>query len=220
MEPDRPCPVPADASVGALRAEVAALTPVLDQLGPDDLTRATRLPGWDVQLLLAHLVRGVGRIGAYLTADIPPAAELDWTGYWTTAVTTADPADVSERARAFAATLNDRPVPHVWRETTAEALRMAEVAPAGRVLPSPFGAMRVDHYLTTRVVEVTVHGLDLRAALALEEVATPAGLAITTALLDALLDDERPTEAGDDLAFVLAATGRTPSDDPRLPLIR
>lgn len=219
MEPDQPCPVPVDASIGALRAEVAALTPVIDQLGRDDLARATRLPGWDVQLLLAHLVRGVGRIGAYLTADIPPAPELDWIGYWTTAVTTADPDDVSERARAFAATLNDRPVPHVWRETTAEALRMAEVAPPGRVLPSPFGAMRVDHYLTSRVVEVTVHGLDLRAALALEEIATPSGLAVTTAVLDALLDDQRPVDVADDLAFVLAATGRAPSDDPRLPLV-
>ena len=54
--------------------------------------------------------------------------------------------------------------------------------------------------------------------------ATPEGLAVTAAILDELLARRtagRPPDlAGDDLAWVRAASGRGPAHpDPRLPLI-
>lgn len=219
MDPTAPCPVPTTTSLGALRAEADALTPVIAALRPDDLSHDTRLPGWDVQVLVAHLVRGVDRIRAYLTETLPDAPELDWAGYFTAAATRSSGADVSERARAFAASINDRPVADVWLRACTEAERLASMAPPDRPVGTPFGAIRIDHYLPSRVLEVTVHGLDLRDALDLEAVATPDGLAVTAALLDALLGSERPAGLEQDLPFVLAATGRAASDDPRLPVL-
>lgn len=219
MDPSAPCPVELATSLEALRAETQALTPILATMRSGELSRATRLPGWDVQVLAAHLVRGVDRIRAYLTETLPDEAELTWTSYFTTAMTSTTPRDVSERARAFAASINDRAVVDVWQVTVDEALRLAAIAHPARYLQSPFGSLRLDHYLPSRVLEVTVHGLDLRAALGLEEVATPPGLAVTVALLEALLDGSRPPGLEDDLAFTLAATGRVDADDPRLPLL-
>jgi uncharacterized protein (TIGR03083 family) len=219
VDPTAPCPVPVTTSLRALRAEADALTPVIAALRPDDLGRATRLPDWDVQVLVAHLVRGVDRIRADLTETLPETPELDWAGYFTTAATRTSGADVSERARAFAGAINDRPVADVWLRACTEAERLASLAPPDRPVGTPFGPIRVDHYLPSRVLEVTVHGLDLRDALDLEAVATPDGLGVSAALLETLLDGDRPAELGDDLAFVLAATGRAPNDDPRLPVL-
>jgi uncharacterized protein (TIGR03083 family) len=216
---NRPCPVDRDRSVAALRLECRAVATLLAHLRGDVLGRPTRLTGWSLQLLVAHLVRGVTRIPTYLDLDPPAVAEVDWLGYWR-AARVSDPGDVSERARAFAAEVNDRRVPDVWEEAWQAAHTRASTTPPDRVVASPFGGIRLDHYLTTRVVEVTVHGLDLRAAVDLEEVATPLGLDVTTAVLDGLLDGPRPPDVADDpVAYVLAATGRRPHDAPAFPLL-
>ncbi len=75
-----------------------------------------------------------------------------------------------------------------------------------------------------RVVEAVVHGMDLTDALGRDSIATPAGVAMTAAILDDLLARRtvagRPDDLkGNDLAWVRAASGRGPHPDPRLPLI-
>jgi hypothetical protein len=79
--------------------------------------------------------------------------------------------------------------------------------------------------MASRVVEAVVHGLDLTDALGREPMCTPEGVAVTAAILDELLARRtvpgRPADlVGDDLAWVRAASGRSPAHpDPRLPLI-
>ena len=216
MDPSAPCPVELDLSLAALRMECGALDVVIDRLRRAD--EPTRLPGWSVQHLIAHLVRQIDKVRTYLAAPIPPEPEVSWLDYWTRARGAADPGSIAKHAREFAAQINDRPIREVWRSTWQRSVEEAGTCEPGRLLRPPFGAMRLDHYLTTRVLEVTVHGLDLRAALGLEEVATPFALEVTTRLLDGLLDGERP-EALDGVPYVLAATGRVDHDDPRLPVL-
>jgi hypothetical protein len=83
--------------------------------------------------------------------------------------------------------------------------------------------MRLDEFVASRVVEAVVHGLDLTDALGRDPIATPAGIAATAAILEELLARRtvtgRPTDLGDDLAWVRAASGRSEHPDPRLPLI-
>jgi hypothetical protein len=83
--------------------------------------------------------------------------------------------------------------------------------------------MRLDEFVASRVVEAVVHGLDLTDALGRDPMATPAGIAATAAILEELLARRtvmgRPTDLGDDLAWVRAASGRSEHPDPRLPLI-
>jgi hypothetical protein len=83
--------------------------------------------------------------------------------------------------------------------------------------------MRLGEFVPSRMVEAVVHGLDLTDALGQDPIATPEGVAITAALLDELLArltvPGRPADLTEDLAWVRAASGRTPHSDPRLPLL-
>lgn len=219
MTADAACPVPFDESLAALRLEGAALDPVVENVGAEQVPVPTRLPRWNVGQLLAHLTRGVTRITTYLLAPEPPDPQLDWLDYWR-AVRDLDPETIAERSIAEARETGPDELAQRWRDGWREAATEAADSGAHRVLQPPFGPMRLDHYLTTRLVEVVVHGLDLRHALELEEVATPQGVAVVGAVLDALLGVPRPVDLErDDLAFVLAATGRAPHGDPDLPVL-
>lgn len=216
---DDPCPVPADRSLAAIRMEGDALADVVAAMTASDLDRPTRLGDWTVQQLVAHLIRGIDRIPSSLASGDPPAAETDWLDYWSQAAET-DPEGISDRAREFARAINGRRVLDVWKATLEVAVGEGRAAPADRHVETPFGGIRLDHYLPTRVLELTVHGLDLRVALGLEEVATPIAVEITAEVLDRLLEGPRPDDLDDDaVAWILAASGRLPSDDPRLPVL-
>lgn len=220
MNPTEPCPVPMERSLGALRAEALALRPALDALPLDTWSRPTRLEAWNVRQLLVHLTRAYDRIVAYVRAPEPLELDLGWLDYYRTAMAEARPTEVAQRTIEQAGDRTPTDIVSAYQTATDTAVQVAEEAGPGRVIQSPFGPIRLDHYLTSRVVEATVHGLDLRAALDLEEVATPLGLSVTAAVLDGLLGGPRPVDLDrDDLAWILAATGRHPHDDPELPVI-
>lgn len=211
------CPIGLPRSLAALRLECGALERIVEQVRPAQLELPTRLQGGSVQLLLAYLVRSMGRLRESLGAPEPPEARTSWLDYWDTPPSSSPS---KQRARAFAQAINDQPVLQVWTRTWQSAVSEAEVNDPARVLISPRGPIRLDHFATTRVLDVTLHGLDLRHALELEEVATPLGLEVTTAVLEELLAVPRPAELRDDVRFVLAAAGRVPHDDPAFPVLQ
>ena len=115
-------------------------------------------------------------------------------------------------------------MPGVLHETFSKTIEEAKKTRPDHVGPGYYALMRADEFITSRVVEAVVHGMDLTDALGRETIATPAGVALTAAILDDLL--ARRTVAGrpsdlkaDDLAWIRAASGRGPHSDPRLPLI-
>jgi Mycothiol maleylpyruvate isomerase N-terminal domain len=114
----------------------------------------------------------------------------------------------------------------VLRETFTKTIEESRAADPDTVGPGYYALMRLDEFLTSRVLEAVVHGLDLTDALGHECIATAEGIATTAAILDDLLARRtvagRPADlAGDDLAWIRAASGRSPDPhpDPRLPLI-
>jgi hypothetical protein len=114
-------------------------------------------------------------------------------------------------------------MPGALAETFAKTVSEARAVPASLVGPGYFAPMRVDEFVASRVVEAVVHGLDLAQALGSPYFATADGIAVTAAILDDLLTrrttGRRPAALSDDLEWVLAASGRAPADDGRLPLI-
>jgi hypothetical protein len=114
-------------------------------------------------------------------------------------------------------------MPGVLAETFGQTIEESRAVPADTVGPGYFAPMRVDEFVASRVVEAVVHGIDLAQALGSPYFATSDGIAITAAILDDLLTRRttggRPAELSDDLDWILAASGRAPSDDNRLPLI-
>jgi uncharacterized protein (TIGR03083 family) len=83
--------------------------------------------------------------------------------------------------------------------------------------------MRLGEFVASRMVEAVVHGLDLSDALGQDPVATPEGVAMTASIFDELLARRtvpgRPADLTDDMAWIRAASGRSPHADPRLPLL-
>jgi hypothetical protein len=114
-------------------------------------------------------------------------------------------------------------MPGVLAETFGQTIEMCRAVPAGTVGPGYFAPMQVDEFVASRVVEAVVHGLDLTLALNRDPIATPEGLALTAAILDDLLArrtlGRRSADLADDLAWVMAASGRAEHADNRLPLI-
>jgi hypothetical protein len=114
-------------------------------------------------------------------------------------------------------------MPDVLHETFTKTVQEARAAAPETVGPGYYALMRVDEFVPSRVLEAVVHGLDLTDALGRPSIATPAGIAMTAAILDDLLARRtvagRPADLGDDLAWIRAASGRAEHPDPRLPVI-
>ena len=108
-------------------------------------------------------------------------------------------------------------------ETFTNTVSEARAVPPSLVGPGYFAPMRVDEFVASRIVEAVVHGIDLAQALGSPYFATADGIALTAAILDDLLarrtTGSRPAALSDDLEWILAASGRAPADDSRLPLI-
>jgi len=111
----------------------------------------------------------------------------------------------------------------VLGETFTKTVAEARAVPPSLVGPGYFAPMRADEFVASRIVEAVVHGIDLAQALDVPYFASPDGIAVTAAILDDLLGrrttGQRPAGLSDDLDWILAASGRAPSDDNRLPLI-
>jgi uncharacterized protein (TIGR03083 family) len=207
-----------DAALDALAAEADDLAALLTAAPPAVWQQPTRLPGWDVTILVAHLARGIGRIGAYAATplDEPPQRDrVSYLRYDAAGIA----ADVSARAREAAQGATPASLLAALRSAVPAArVAVADLAP-DTVIPSAIAPITLVEYVPTRLLEACVHGLDLRQALGAPLAPTPGALATTVATLDGLLAAPRPAELADDVAFVEAATGRQPFPDPRFPLM-
>ena len=147
-------------SRGVLGA-VGQIDDLVAALPAEDFARPTRLGGWRIAELVAHL--GVSNMARYLTGPSGAKPSVDALGWVSATATVA--ASVDERAQAM--TEETRPAElrallHEMRVESEKAL--ADVDPSF-VVPARFGDVTVSDYLATRCVEFVVHGLDLGAAL-------------------------------------------------------
>ncbi len=185
---------------------------------PDDAWNQPALGSWNLSQLVAHLTRGATRVTAYLPLPVEGEPAVDRTSYFRYDADAASP-DIAQRAIDEAAAVD----PTTWVGRFAVAWR-ASVAAADdhgsdQIISTFMGPMRLDEYVATRVLEVVVHHIDIRVALDLPPVPTPDAARMTMAILEQLLGQPRPRNLGR-TRFIQAATGRMPSDDPRLPVLR
>lgn len=170
------------AQFGHVRDAVAALT-------PDQLARPTRLGGWTVHDLVAHIALGLGAVSRDLALPEPPGPKpgttlLEWAPAVAAAVrdTTAPPPSAGHPD-----------LPALYGEV--EAAFLADVPASGtgdRLLTTRVGSMRLADVLVTRTVELTVHTDDLNEALGLEIPYDRQALAACTRLLADTLADRAP----------------------------
>lgn len=114
-------------------------------------------------------------------------------------------------------------MPGVLHETFSKTIEESRASAPDTIGSGYYALMRLDEFVTSRIVEAVVHGLDLTDALGRDSIATPAGITTTAQILDELLTRRtvagRPADLSDNWAWIKAASGRSEHPDPRLPLI-
>jgi hypothetical protein len=215
--------------IDTLQHELDALLDAFGGLAAEDWVRPTRLvpvdpdlPHWAVMELAGHLDIAIGRVRMLIAGKQDTQPARDRVSFFINPRSESGPAFY---ANAYAAVKGRTPsdMPAVLAETFGNAIAEARTVPADLVGPGVFAPMRVDEFVHSRIVEAVVHGIDLAQALDGPIFSTTAGIMTTAAILDDLLarrtTGSRPPELKDDLAWILAASGRVPSADNRLPLI-
>lgn len=138
---------------GHVREAVRTLT-------PEQVALPTRLEGWTVRDLAAHVAMTVDVVSRHLDRDEPAKAELallDWPF-----ATAALAGDIDDGTRDLAAANPDLVALYARTEERLTQ-RLADV-PGDRLLAARIGAMPLADYLVTRTVELVVHTDDLNAA--------------------------------------------------------
>jgi uncharacterized protein (TIGR03083 family) len=173
------------------------------QVGADQWDRPA-LGEWTVRDLVGHTNRALLTVETYLSqpaATVQVERPVDYFIRATAAL--ADPAAVAARGREAGQTLGPEPAAAVCK--AAERVLAEVKAAADDVgLTTPVGGMRLIDYLPTRVFELTVHTLDIAAAISVP-VTLPEGAAALTLDLVADLVASRQDKVA---PLLLAATGR------------
>ncbi|PXY22137.1 maleylpyruvate isomerase N-terminal domain-containing protein [Prauserella muralis] len=151
-----------EAARDAAAGQFGLLVSRIAALGEAELAAPTRLEGWCVRELLAHLTRNVDAVRSGLDAPSPPRAEMDLAGYYDGAAPVA--AAVRQRSLDDAAGLSGRALRQRFAATVGQVGARLAAVPGDRVVRVRLGSVRLSDFLVTRCVEGVVHGLDLARA--------------------------------------------------------
>ena len=219
-------------SVEALGDNLQALEDTLSSLSPEDWSRPTLLrpvdpdaPPWDVLTLAAHMDFFMGMTLTLVgePQEGPPC--LDRASFGMAA---SDRGQVAPLVYQYMIDHAQGHTPTTMldtvRQTFKNVLEAIRTTPPETIGPAFFAPMRLNEFVPTRVVETVVHGLDLTDAVGRPPLPMPKGIPIAAEILDEVLArvklPGRPADlAGDDLAFIRAASGRGEHPDPRLPIV-
>jgi uncharacterized protein (TIGR03083 family) len=164
-------------------------------------TDASGLGDWHVRELYAHVSRGVTTLANLMAQPVAGDAELPHAAAYFAALRPLGDGGAKQVA-AIAAEWASQPVDVLVGDFDAPAsAALGAVRANGNVVVNTIaGSMRVHDYLLTRVLEATVHLLDLRRAVADAPGVPEDALRRTVDVLTDLLPAEE---------FVALATGRT-----------
>ncbi len=163
---------------------------------------------WNVRDLVGHTSRALSVIERYAATPGREASFRSGAEYYIRTLSRANAHDqIAERGRAEGARLGADPAATV-RDTADRILALVDTLPDDFILSIslggvPFGGIRLDDYLETRVVELTVHTLDLANAIGADVEAPAEALSVTLHLLADLA-----VASGQGATLALAATGR------------
>lgn len=184
-----------------------------------DLSSPTRLPGWSCSVLVGHMTAGLEALWRWSGEDTAGRVELDAVSYWDPAAAVAEPSSnwaIEYAAKRTATALRQGLEGAITRARTC----VVETSPAAPIVP-PLGPawLRFDEFVATRVVELTVHSLDLAEANETPRLPAVTATQTTAAILDHRLAAPRPPDLTDDIAWIEAASGRSAHADHRLPVL-
>jgi uncharacterized protein (TIGR03083 family) len=197
----------------ALRTECGEVSRIGATLGEEDFGRPTRLPLWNVKELLGHLYRGVERIRVYSADPAGSGPTHDSVTYFRSfdgSKGSSFASGVADRGREVADRFpTGRKLVEAWDGMWPGVLDEAESEDPSRVVVTFGPALTLVEYLRTRVLEVTVHRMDLEDALGVRGWGSDVAVGIVDEILVGLLGGEPPHELDWDVVdFIETGTGR------------
>ena len=212
-----------------LDRELQRVLAVFDNVSEDEWARPTMLvpwdagqPHWTVFELAGHFDISIGLTRMLIADPSNGQPGRDRVSFFIFPRSEVAPG-VYDYAYTMVEGKEPGDMPGVLRETFTKTIEEARANPPTLVGSGYYALMELGEFVPSRVVEAVVHGFDLTDALGRETIASPEAVAVTAGILDELLARRtvagRPADLTDDLAWVRAASGRAPHDDPRLPLI-
>ena len=176
---------------------------LVEQIGAEQW-EVTALGEWSVRDLVGHTNRALLTVETYL-GQPATAVEVERPAEYfiRASAALADPASVAARGREAGQALGHDPA-SVVREAAERVLAKVKESDDDVCLSTPVGGMQLINYLPTRVLELTVHTLDIAAAIS-TPVTLPDGAA---ALTLGLVADLAASQPGKGAPLLLAATGR------------
>lgn len=216
-------------AVDTLETELAGLQAIFDGLSDEEWKAPTKLepldeslPHWTVFELAGHFDISIGLTGMLIDSAQEGQPGRDRVSFFIFPRSEVAPV-VYDYAYTMVEGKKPGDMPGVLRETFDKTIEGSRATPPDTIGSGYYALMQLGEFVPSRVVEAVVHGFDLTDALGRDTIATPKGTAMAASILDELLARRtvagRPGDLTDDLAWVRAASGRAPHDDPRLPLI-
>jgi uncharacterized protein (TIGR03083 family) len=151
-------PSPQDARDGTV-AQFALVAAAVVQLDDGAFGTPTRLPGWTVAELVAHLCRNVESVAHRLDEPPPARTDADVFGYLLKMRDFAP--KVAQRAVEAAHGATPAGLRHRLAAAVADATTALDGADLDRPVTKALGTISLGDFLVTRCVEGVVHGLDL-----------------------------------------------------------
>ena len=144
----------------ALRSQWRVILDAIDGLSNEDYAKPTRLPGWDVAALVAHLAGNPLWLTRCASAPTASRAMRDHQSYFD--VTDSESIGATARQRAHERSHQElQELAHEW---TAEAVGLLDQVDPTTIIAGPTEPISFADLVFSRVVEGVVHGLDLAAA--------------------------------------------------------
>ena len=158
---------------------------------------------WTVRDLIGHTSRALLTVEMYLATPATQREVMRPVDYYLRVqASLADPGSVAARGRAAGLALGPDPITAV-QDIAARVLAQVQTASDAVLVSTPVGGMRLIDYLPSRIFELTVHTLDLAAALPVMVTLPETVAAVALHLLaDMALQPDKAA------ALLLAATGR------------
>lgn len=216
-------------SVDVLDRELQRVLGVFESLSGEDWQKPTKLvpldeslPHWTVFELAGHFDISIGLTWMLLEDPKQGQVGRDRVSFFIFPRSEVAPV-VYDYAYTMVEGKTPADMPGVLRQTFARTIDGSRATPPSVVGSGYYALMELGEFVPSRIVEAVVHGLDLTDPLGRDTIASPEAVGVTAEIMDELLARRtvpgRPADLSDDLAWVRAASGRAPHDDPRLPLI-
>jgi uncharacterized protein (TIGR03083 family) len=203
-----------DGALIAFRAEAAALIGALGHLAPAAWERPTRCTPWRVRDVVGHVITVLARVPDMIAAREPRQADTTATSYYRPDHRFSNTANTSrvETARGRAAGLDGATIVRDLGEVATTVDTICRHERAGRIVQTRHGdAMLLTDFLSTRVVELAVHGLDVADALEQQPwLTTPAAHHLQQLLFGADQQSAVSALGWDPVTLLRKTSGRAP----------